>query len=104
MSERALDLFAAAGAEIDRSGNIVKINQEIVDKALASAPSSFTLTPAIRPGRSFWAAIISTSRWWQARQTCTTGRGGRRSGNYRDYCDFIRLAHHFNIVHLIGTR
>ena len=29
---------------------------------------------------------------------------GRRPGNYRDYCDFIRLAQHFNAMHLIGNQ
>ena len=29
---------------------------------------------------------------------------GRRAGNYRDYCDFIRLAHYFNTIHLIGNQ
>jgi trimethylamine---corrinoid protein Co-methyltransferase len=31
-------------------------------------------------------------------------RRGRRPGNYADYCDFIRLAQHFNAVHLIGNQ
>ena len=29
---------------------------------------------------------------------------GRRAGNYRDYCDFIRLAQYFNAIHLIGNQ
>ena len=29
---------------------------------------------------------------------------GRRPGNYHDYCDFIRLAQYFNVVHLIGNQ
>lgn len=29
---------------------------------------------------------------------------GRRSGNLADYQDFIRLAHHFNAIHMIGTQ
>ena len=29
---------------------------------------------------------------------------GRRPGNYRDYCDFIHLAQHFNAVHVIGNQ
>jgi trimethylamine--corrinoid protein Co-methyltransferase len=34
---------------------------------------------------------------------CTDIERGRRNGNLRDYADFIRLAHYFNIVHLIGS-
>jgi trimethylamine--corrinoid protein Co-methyltransferase len=29
---------------------------------------------------------------------------GRRAGNYQDYCDFIRLAQYFNVIHLIGNQ
>ena len=29
---------------------------------------------------------------------------GRRSGNFADYCDFIRLAHYFNAIHLLGNQ
>jgi trimethylamine--corrinoid protein Co-methyltransferase len=29
---------------------------------------------------------------------------GRRPGNYPDYCNFIRLAHTFNAIHLIGNQ
>jgi trimethylamine--corrinoid protein Co-methyltransferase len=29
---------------------------------------------------------------------------GRRAGNYKDYCDFTRLAHYFNIIHLLGNQ
>ena len=29
---------------------------------------------------------------------------GRRSGNYRDYCDLVRLAQHFNCIHMLGNQ
>jgi trimethylamine--corrinoid protein Co-methyltransferase len=29
---------------------------------------------------------------------------GRRPGNFRDYCDFIRLAQYFNAIHLLGNQ
>ncbi len=29
---------------------------------------------------------------------------GRRTGNFRDYCDFVRLAQYFNAIHLIGNQ
>ena len=29
---------------------------------------------------------------------------GRRAGNYDDYCDFTRLAQHFNAIHMLGNQ
>jgi trimethylamine--corrinoid protein Co-methyltransferase len=29
---------------------------------------------------------------------------GRRNSNYKDYCDFIRLAHYCNAIHMIGNQ
>lgn len=41
--DEALDLFEGHGAQVDRKTKIVKIPPELVEKALATAPASFTL-------------------------------------------------------------
>jgi len=42
-SEKAMEIFADHGADVDRSHNVVKIPQTLVEKALASVPSQVTL-------------------------------------------------------------
>ncbi len=102
LSARARELFAQAGAIVD--GEIVRIGRDIVESALATAPSEFTLT----------------SRNWAKRLRLGGNRmafglvagpaavhdeiRGRRSSNMADYENFIRLAHYFNAIHLIGNQ
>jgi trimethylamine--corrinoid protein Co-methyltransferase len=45
MSPRALEVFRAAGAEVDFATGTVRIDRGLVNEALATVPSSFTLTP-----------------------------------------------------------
>ena len=45
MSAPARALFGAAGAEVDEATQIVRVDREIIETAVAKAPSSFTLTP-----------------------------------------------------------
>jgi len=42
-SERALEIFAAHGAQIDRGRQIVRLAPDLVEKAMASAPRRFVL-------------------------------------------------------------
>ena len=42
-SERALDTWAAAGAEVDRTSQVVKAPPAMIEAALATAPPVYTL-------------------------------------------------------------
>ncbi|MBC8506897.1 MAG: trimethylamine methyltransferase family protein [Anaerolineales bacterium] len=42
-SSKALDIFAEHGAQVDRESEIVRLQPELVEKAMASAPRSFIL-------------------------------------------------------------
>ena len=45
MGEKARRLFRDAGADVDDDTGRVRIDRELVDRALASAPGQFSLTP-----------------------------------------------------------
>jgi len=104
MGNRVMDLFAEAGAIVDRSEMTVRIDESLVTAALATAPRSFTLTsrnPAKRltiGGRSVAFGLVAGPPNVHDRVN------GRRAGNMRDYENFIRLAHHFNAIHIIGNQ
>ena len=104
MSRRALDVFKAAGAEVDRSSMMVRIDRGLVAGALASAPASFTLTPR-NPGKKvvIGGNHINFSLVAGPPNVHDCERG-RRAGNYRDYCDFLRLAQYFKSIHIIGNQ
>ncbi len=104
MSADARNLLRARGAEVDESSGTVRLSREIVEQALAKAPAQFTLTPrnqahAVTLGGNH--VVFGLVAGPPNVHDCVRGR---RPGNYRDYCDFIRLAQHFNAVHVIGNQ
>jgi trimethylamine--corrinoid protein Co-methyltransferase len=104
MGDRVMALFEGAGAIVDRDTGVVRIDESIVTAALATAPQRFTLTaraPAKRltfGGRSLHFGLVAGPPNVHDRVR------GRRSGSLADYHDFIRLAHHFNAIHMIGNQ
>ena len=104
MSARARDIMRRAGAQVDEATGMVRIDRGLVERALTTAPSSFTLTPR-NPGRqvTFGGSHVNFGLVAGPPNVHDRERG-RRSGNLRDYCDFIRLAHYFNAIHLIGNQ
>jgi trimethylamine--corrinoid protein Co-methyltransferase len=104
MSPRGRALLRAAGAQVDEASGVVRIDRALVEQALDLAPSSFTLTPR-NPARQVTFGGNHLNFGLVAGPPNVHDRErGRRAGNLRDYCDFIRLAHYFNAIHLIGNQ
>ncbi len=104
MSEKVMDLFAAAGAIVDRESNTIRIDESIVAEALRNVPSSFTLTSR-NPEKQVHLGGNSLVFGLVAGPPNVHDRiNGRRPGNLPDYQNFIRLAHHFNAIHIIGNQ
>ncbi len=104
MSSAACARLKAVGAEVDDSTGTVRMGPAVIEKALSTAPASFTLTPR-NPARqvTLGGSHINFGLVAGPPNVHDCERG-RRPGNYRDYCDFIRLAHYFNCIHLIGNQ
>jgi trimethylamine--corrinoid protein Co-methyltransferase len=104
MSAAACDLFERAGAKVDWSTMNVRLDRGIVEQALVSAPATFTLTPR-NPGRAVHFGgndvVFGLVAGPPNVHDCIRGR---RNGNHADYCNFIRLAHYFNAIHIIGNQ
>ena len=104
MSARARETLRSIGAEVDDATGTVRMDRGLVAEALASAPSSFTLTPR-NPDRQITLGGNHINFGLVAGPPNVHDcERGRRAGNYRDYCDFIRLAQHFNAIHAIGNQ
>ena len=104
MSERVMDLFAAAGAIVDRENKTIRIDESLVREALRAVPSSFTLTSR-NPAKQIHLGGNSLVFGLVAGPPNVHDRiNGRRQGNLPDYQNFIRLAHHFNAIHIIGNQ
>ncbi len=104
MSARALGVFKAAGAQVDPSTHNVRLDRALVERALRSAPASFVLTPRNEANRVTLGANHLNFGLVAGPPNVHDCERGRRPGNFRDYCDFIRLAQYFNVMHLIGNQ
>jgi trimethylamine---corrinoid protein Co-methyltransferase len=100
--DEARDLFAAAGALVDAGSHNVRLGREIVEEALASVPSSFRIVSwnperalVIGDGRMAFTTVLGPPN-------CSDLERGRRPGTLEDFRDFVRLGHHFNIIHMMG--
>jgi trimethylamine---corrinoid protein Co-methyltransferase len=104
VGDQVLDIFEAAGAHVDRSECMVRFDEELLDQALSTTPSTVTLTPrnpdrAVEiGGKSLVYGLVAGP------PNVHDAINGRRLGNMADYENFIRLAHHFNAIHLIGNQ
>lgn len=104
MSEAALDLFAAAGATVDRASGVVRPDRDLVLEQIAKAPSRFTLTPrepahALQiGGNRLHFGLVSGAPNLHDRIN------GRRAGNLPDYIRLISLGQSFPCIHFLGSQ
>ncbi|MFO1147463.1 MAG: trimethylamine methyltransferase family protein [Alsobacter sp.] len=104
MSDKAVELFAKAGAIVDRGERVVRIDESIIREALKTAPTDFTLTPR-NVGRAVHFGGASLVFGLVAGPPNVHDRiNGRRPGNLPDYENFVRLAQHFNVIHMLGNQ
>jgi trimethylamine--corrinoid protein Co-methyltransferase len=104
MGDNVMDLFAYAGAIVDRDEMLIKIDESIVEAALATVPKEFSLTsrnPAkkiVLGGNNMNFTLVAGPPFVH------DNINGRRQGNHKDYCNFIKLAHHFNAITMLGNQ
>jgi len=98
----ALEILRAAGAEVASGSERVRFDRGLVMEAVGKAPSRFVLharNPAhdVSLGGNRLAFTLVASA-----PNVSDLEGGRRVGNFKDYCDLVRLGQALNIVHLFG--
>jgi trimethylamine--corrinoid protein Co-methyltransferase len=95
-------ILADAGAEVDESGPRVRFDPAFVEERIRDAPSIFTLH-ARNPAHS----VEIGADWINFGVVASAPNvsdldGGRRMGNFADYCNLIMLGQCLNVAHLIG--
>jgi trimethylamine--corrinoid protein Co-methyltransferase len=95
-------VLAEAGCEVEPAGPRVRFDPAFVEERIRTAPCAFTLH-ARNPERDTrigeeWInfAVIGSA------PNVSDLEGGRRTGNFVDYCNLIKLAQCLNVAHLIG--
>lgn len=104
MSPAAFDLFARAGAKVDRSTQTVFLDRGLVAKALETAPRTFSLTPRNPQNAVHLGGDAMNFTLVAGPPNVHDMERGRRAGNLADYCDLIRLAQHFNVISMLGNQ
>lgn len=97
---RARDMLAQAGAQIN--GERVRMDRAMVEEYISTAPGEFTLHARnpehhLKIGGHYGAFCTVASA-----PNVSDIAGGRRVGNWQDYCNLVRLGQSLNIVHLFG--
>ena len=96
--DRARDILARAGAAV--TGHQVRFGREMVETAIASSPSEFTLTGGSGTvrigGRNTQFVPVGGPPY-----AMDIARG-KRSGTFEDFRNFVRLAQSFDVIHMTG--
>ena len=103
-SPKARAAYREAGADVDDTTEIVRFPHGLVTSLISTAPSSFILTPTneqrklLIGGNQIHFGMVSGA----PNVHCAVN--GRRTGNFEDYKNFIKLGQHFNIIHFFGNQ
>lgn len=104
LNAEALAILDEAGAQVDHAAGLVRLDRGLVASALETAPGAVALTPR-NPQRRVTLGGDHVNFTLVAGPPNVHDRiNGRRSGNYGDYCNLVRLAQSLNIIHLLGNQ
>ncbi|HVO47601.1 MAG TPA: trimethylamine methyltransferase family protein [Steroidobacteraceae bacterium] len=102
LSPRGRAVLAAAGAEVDETTQMVRLDPAMVEKALTTIPAEVDLI-ARNPARScrvggrhvVFAPVAGPP-------SVSDLKTGKHSGTLQDYQDFVRMSQAFDVIHTNG--
>ncbi len=102
LHEEARQIFARAGAAVDESTHMVRLDRGLVAQAIATTPKELTLH-AKDPARSVCidhggVAFAPTS----GPPNITDTIRGKRAGTFEDFCNLMKLSQSFEVLHVLG--
>jgi trimethylamine--corrinoid protein Co-methyltransferase len=102
LNERAIDYYEADGARVDRDGGLVFLDRKRVMELIAMVPAQFTLH-ARDPERNctIGGNAINFTTVASAPNSSDLDHG-RRTGNFADYCNFLRLAQGYDVINFLS--
>ncbi|MFA9420372.1 MAG: trimethylamine methyltransferase family protein, partial [Gammaproteobacteria bacterium] len=102
LNEAALGLYENDGARVDWDLQRVYLDRESLMTRLQTVPSSFTLH-ARNPdrNRSIGGNAINFTTVASAPNSSDL-EGGRRTGNFEDYCNFMRLTQSYDVIDFLS--
>ena len=98
VNERARNLMVSQGATIDAKTGYVKMDRDLVMDKISTIPSQFTfharnpVYDAVYGGNHINFSLVASA------PNCSDLDSGRRTGNFEDFCKFLKLGQYFNVV------
>ncbi len=92
------------GCMVDDGEEVVRMDPAFVEAMVAKAPSNFTLTPRNPEHSLHIGGDIVHFGLVSGPPNAHDMINGRRTGNYADFCNLIRLGQHFNCIHFMGNQ
>ena len=102
LNERALALYEADGARVDWDRQCVFLDRHHVMRRLQTVPAEFMLyAPNPDRNRLIGGNAVNFTAVSSAPNSSDL-EGGRRTGNFEDYCNFLRLSQSFDVIDFFG--
>lgn len=102
LNDEALDIWREAGADVEPGTRRVRFDRNLILELISTVPNHFRLH-ARNPENNLemGGAHINFFTVGSAPNSSDL-EGGRRTGRFDDFCNFLRLTQFFNIVHAFG--
>ena len=98
----ARKIFAAGGARVDETNEMVYIGRDMVEAAIASAPKSINCRAGARHRDLVLELGAIAFQPGAGAPHATDLERGRRPGSARDYREYTQLAHHFDVFQMMS--
>ena len=100
--DEARRILKSAGADVSSESTRVRFDRDLIQSAMRSAPAEFTIT-ARNANRSlhFGGRSINFCAVSSPPNASDLDRG-RRSGNFEDFCNFLKLTQSINIAQIVS--
>jgi len=102
LNEKALALYEQDGAKVDWDLQRVYLDRNHVMRRLETVPSTFTMhSRNAERNRQVGGNAVNFTTVASAPNSSDL-EGGRRTGNFEDYCNFLRLAQSFDVIDFLS--
>jgi trimethylamine--corrinoid protein Co-methyltransferase len=102
LNERALGLYEADGAKVDWDLQLVYLDRERIMARLQTVPSEFIMHSRNAERNRLVGRNAINFTPVSSAPNCSDLEGGRRTGNFEDYCNFLRLTQGADVIDFIS--
>jgi len=100
----ARKIYAKAGARVDEANEMVYIGRDMIEAALETAPRSIECRAGARDRDIVMELGNLVFQAGAGAPNATDLERGRRPGSGRDYIEYLKLTHHFDVFQMISPQ